>query len=114
MVVIILVSSQGANCKLKPDTGQDDCAKSRDICSVTGYRGAVTNICDFSCLLFSVILTLWFQFPDGESASPYVFICTNPQELMLKFPMKGQHKICEYRINLSYLKKLHLAEVLVI
>ncbi|XP_018408497.1 PREDICTED: activating signal cointegrator 1 isoform X3 [Nanorana parkeri] len=28
-----------------------------------------------------------------ESASPFVFICTNPQELPIKFPMKGQHKI---------------------
>ncbi|CAH2273433.1 activating signal cointegrator 1 isoform X1 [Pelobates cultripes] len=28
-----------------------------------------------------------------ESNSPFVFICTNPQELLLKFPMKGQHKI---------------------
>uniref|UniRef100_A0A3Q2QRI9 Activating signal cointegrator 1 n=1 Tax=Fundulus heteroclitus TaxID=8078 RepID=A0A3Q2QRI9_FUNHE len=28
-----------------------------------------------------------------ESASPFVFICTNPQELLVKFPMKGKHKI---------------------
>lgn len=28
--------------------------------------------------------------------SPYVFICDSPQEIMLKFPMKGQHKICKY------------------
>ncbi|XP_070542239.1 activating signal cointegrator 1-like isoform X2 [Ptychodera flava] len=33
------------------------------------------------------------QFPDGESTSPYVFICENPQELVVKFPIKGQHKI---------------------
>ncbi|XP_071106236.1 activating signal cointegrator 1-like [Haliotis cracherodii] len=33
------------------------------------------------------------QFPDGESASPYVFICENPQELIVKFPIKGKHKI---------------------
>ncbi|KAM9409483.1 activating signal cointegrator 1 isoform 1-T1 [Pholidichthys leucotaenia] len=35
------------------------------------------------------------QFPDTceESASPFVFICTNPQELLVKFPMKGKHKI---------------------
>ncbi|KAK1798454.1 hypothetical protein P4O66_006745, partial [Electrophorus voltai] len=30
-----------------------------------------------------------------ESASPFVFICTNPQELLVKFPMKGKHKICK-------------------
>uniref|UniRef100_A0A1A7YS65 Activating signal cointegrator 1 n=1 Tax=Iconisemion striatum TaxID=60296 RepID=A0A1A7YS65_9TELE len=35
------------------------------------------------------------QFSDTceESASPFVFICTNPQELLVKFPMKGKHKI---------------------
>ncbi|XP_013776774.1 activating signal cointegrator 1-like [Limulus polyphemus] len=33
------------------------------------------------------------QYPDGESGSPYVFICENPQELLVKFPMKGKHKI---------------------
>ncbi|GFS03243.1 thyroid hormone receptor interactor 4 [Elysia marginata] len=37
------------------------------------------------------------KYPDGESASPYVFICSNPQQLLLKFPMKGQHKI--YRLE---------------
>ncbi|KAG8576095.1 hypothetical protein GDO81_009770 [Engystomops pustulosus] len=37
------------------------------------------------------------QYPSlsQESASPFVFICTNPQELLIKFPIKGQHKICE-------------------
>ncbi|RXM97724.1 Activating signal cointegrator 1, partial [Acipenser ruthenus] len=30
-----------------------------------------------------------------ESASPFVFICSNPQELVVKFPMKGKHKICK-------------------
>nr|XP_006629131.2 PREDICTED: activating signal cointegrator 1 [Lepisosteus oculatus] len=35
------------------------------------------------------------QFPDTceESGSPFVFICSNPQELLVKFPMKGKHKI---------------------
>jgi len=28
-----------------------------------------------------------------ESQSPFVFICENPQELFIKFPIKGQHKI---------------------
>lgn len=38
------------------------------------------------------------QFPETceESSSPFVFICTNPQELLVKFPMKGKHKICEF------------------
>ncbi|XP_037079115.1 activating signal cointegrator 1-like [Pollicipes pollicipes] len=33
------------------------------------------------------------QFPDGESDSPYVLICSEPEQLLVKFPMKGQHKI---------------------
>ncbi|XP_045216561.1 activating signal cointegrator 1-like [Mercenaria mercenaria] len=33
------------------------------------------------------------QFPDGESSSPFVFICENPNELIVKFPVKGKHKI---------------------
>ncbi|XP_054858937.1 activating signal cointegrator 1 [Eublepharis macularius] len=28
-----------------------------------------------------------------ESASPFVFICSNPQEMVVKFPIKGKHKI---------------------
>jgi len=32
-------------------------------------------------------------FPDGESNSPYVFVCENPQELLIKFPMSGKHKL---------------------
>uniref|UniRef100_UPI00398EF286 activating signal cointegrator 1-like n=1 Tax=Pristiophorus japonicus TaxID=55135 RepID=UPI00398EF286 len=33
------------------------------------------------------------KFTDQESGSPFVFICGNPQELLVKFPMKGRHKI---------------------
>jgi hypothetical protein len=29
------------------------------------------------------------QFEDGESQSPYVFLCKNPQELLMRFPIKG-------------------------
>ncbi|MBN3281720.1 TRIP4 protein, partial [Polyodon spathula] len=38
------------------------------------------------------------QFPETceESASPFVFICSNPQELVVKFPVKGKHKICKF------------------
>ncbi|XP_067105193.1 activating signal cointegrator 1 isoform X1 [Osmerus mordax] len=55
-----------------------------------------------SCLLGCVNMTDCLtqedykeQFPNTceESASPFVFICTNPQELVVKFPMKGKHKI---------------------
>ncbi|VFV37546.1 activating signal cointegrator 1 [Lynx pardinus] len=35
------------------------------------------------------------QYPDmsQESYSPFVFICTNPQEMIVKFPIKGNPKI---------------------
>ncbi|CAF4914770.1 unnamed protein product [Pieris macdunnoughi] len=33
------------------------------------------------------------QYPDGDSDSPYVFVCSNPVSLRLRFPVKGQHKI---------------------
>uniref|UniRef100_A0A182N1H8 ASCH domain-containing protein n=1 Tax=Anopheles dirus TaxID=7168 RepID=A0A182N1H8_9DIPT len=34
------------------------------------------------------------QHPAGESDSPFVFVCAEPQELPVRFPMKGDHKIC--------------------
>jgi len=33
------------------------------------------------------------RYPEGESDSPFVFICENPREMIFKFPIKGQHKI---------------------
>ncbi|XP_064390454.1 activating signal cointegrator 1-like [Halichondria panicea] len=33
------------------------------------------------------------QFPKGESESLYVFVVENPRELIVKFPVKGQHKL---------------------
>ncbi|XP_032647071.2 activating signal cointegrator 1 isoform X2 [Chelonoidis abingdonii] len=35
------------------------------------------------------------QYPElsQESGSPFVFVCTNPQEMIVKFPIKGKHKI---------------------
>ncbi|KAK2186526.1 hypothetical protein NP493_197g02014 [Ridgeia piscesae] len=41
------------------------------------------------------------QFPDGESESPFVFVCSQPQELIVKFPIKGKHKIC--KLNTTYI-----------
>jgi hypothetical protein len=37
---------------------------------------------------------LCFQCPQGESESDYVFVTEHPQELVVKFPVTGQHKIC--------------------
>lgn len=34
------------------------------------------------------------MYPDGESDSPYVFICEYCYQLPIKFPMQGKHKIC--------------------
>ena len=33
------------------------------------------------------------KYPNGESESDYVFVCENPQELIIKFHVKGKHKI---------------------
>ncbi|KPJ03219.1 Activating signal cointegrator 1 [Papilio xuthus] len=44
-------------------------------------------------------------YPEGESDSPYVFICSNPISLRLRFPIKGQHKI--YSLE----KSIHQAAV---
>uniref|UniRef100_A0A8C1FKX6 Thyroid hormone receptor interactor 4 n=1 Tax=Cyprinus carpio carpio TaxID=630221 RepID=A0A8C1FKX6_CYPCA len=42
------------------------------------------------------------QYPQigEETTSPFVFICSNPQELVVKFPMKGKHKICKSCLTL--------------
>ncbi|KAJ2948373.1 hypothetical protein O0L34_g7610 [Tuta absoluta] len=45
------------------------------------------------------------RYPGGESDSPYVFICSNPVSLRLRFPIKGQHKI--YQLE----KTIHKAAV---
>ncbi|XP_072760457.1 activating signal cointegrator 1 [Anoplolepis gracilipes] len=42
-------------------------------------------------------------YPEGESDSPYVFICENSYMLPINFPMKGKHKI--YKLD----KKIHQA-----
>lgn len=41
-------------------------------------------------------------YPNGESESPYVFICEDPQELPVRFPMKGEHKICRFTVKKSF------------
>jgi hypothetical protein len=33
------------------------------------------------------------EYPDGESTSPYVFVCRNPHELVVRFPIQGRHKL---------------------
>jgi hypothetical protein len=35
------------------------------------------------------------KFPDGESDSPFVFICQDAQGLPIRFPIQGKHKICK-------------------
>uniref|UniRef100_A0A3Q3S910 Activating signal cointegrator 1 n=1 Tax=Mastacembelus armatus TaxID=205130 RepID=A0A3Q3S910_9TELE len=56
------------------------------------------------------------RFPDTceESASPFVFICSNPQELLVKFPMKGKHKIytfLQYLQSQSFTFKISLSPI---
>ncbi|XP_049814796.1 activating signal cointegrator 1 [Schistocerca nitens] len=43
------------------------------------------------------------RYPDGESESPFVFICEDPQELPIRFPIQGKHKI--YKLD----PKIHQA-----
>lgn len=33
--------------------------------------------------------------PQGESESPFVFVCSGAEELSVRFPVRGEHKICE-------------------
>ena len=40
------------------------------------------------------------KYTEGMSESPYVFVCKNPQELKLKMPVKGQHKIWKLDPNM--------------
>jgi hypothetical protein len=40
-------------------------------------------------------------YPGGESESPFVLICEHPEELPIKFPIKGQHKICKFIIQIQ-------------
>ncbi|XP_011174576.1 activating signal cointegrator 1 [Solenopsis invicta] len=63
-----------------------------------------------SCLLGCVTVTDVLSqkeyrklYPEGESDSPYVFICENWYMLPIQFPMKGKHKI--YKMD----KKIHQA-----
>ncbi|XP_015179609.1 PREDICTED: activating signal cointegrator 1 isoform X4 [Polistes dominula] len=43
------------------------------------------------------------MYPEGESESPYVFICENSYTLPIKFPIQGKHKI--YKLD----NKIHQA-----
>jgi hypothetical protein len=38
----------------------------------------------------------------GESESPFVFICNDPQELPVRFPIKGMHKICKFSLAFPF------------
>lgn len=42
------------------------------------------------------------KFPDGESDSPFVLICSDFQELPIRFPVKGQHKICRFFLDFFF------------
>ncbi|CAH1797101.1 unnamed protein product [Owenia fusiformis] len=51
------------------------------------------------------------QYPTGESGSPYVLICNNPQELIVKFPIKGKHKIYKLEAHVHQGAKKGLRKV---
>jgi len=52
--------------------------------------------------LQSLLMLLLLQYPDGESDSPFVFICQHPRQLVVKFPLRGKHKICEHYYFVTY------------
>ncbi len=47
----------------------------------------------------------------GESSSPFVFICKNPAELLVKYPMSGQHKIYKLDSNVHEAAKKAVKKV---
>ncbi|KAL8561300.1 hypothetical protein ACOMHN_047155 [Nucella lapillus] len=79
------------------------CVDMVDCLSQEDYRHKVSMPTIGSRFLSAFVASLCFRcrrfsggpevFPEGESACPYVFICENPQELLIKFPIKGKHKI---------------------
>lgn len=38
------------------------------------------------------------RYPNGESDSAYVLVCKDNEELPIRFPVSGAHKICEYKL----------------
>ncbi|ELT87196.1 hypothetical protein CAPTEDRAFT_221890 [Capitella teleta] len=51
------------------------------------------------------------QFPDGESSSDFVFVCSSPHELLVKFPVKGRHKIYKLDRNIHQAAKKGIRSV---
>ncbi|GAB0100368.1 activating signal cointegrator 1 [Sergentomyia squamirostris] len=49
------------------------------------------------------------EHPHGESESPFVFICINPTELPIYFPISGKHKIYKLdgNIHVAAMRSLH-------
>ncbi len=47
----------------------------------------------YTVLIYKFVQLFRELYPHGESTSPYVFICKNPLELLIKFPMSGKHKL---------------------
>lgn len=48
------------------------------------------------------------RYPDGESNSPFVLICSNAVILPVFYPMQGQHKICKLLFLLKEIMKIHI------
>jgi len=53
--------------------------------------GVLLGHCDVEDVLCQEEYRL--RWPDGDSLSPFVFLCRNPTEMQFKFPLKGDHKI---------------------
>ncbi|CAH8451384.1 unnamed protein product [Heterobilharzia americana] len=49
------------------------------------------------------------KYPNGPSQSPYVFICDDPHETLIKFPVSGKHKIYKLEKHIHTAAKKNLA-----
>lgn len=77
------------------------------------FPSAYPNGCLLGCVTITDCLAhddYLEQFPKGESDSPYVFLCDNPQELPVKFPIKGKHKIYKLDRHIHQAAKKNIAQ----
>ncbi|CAL8079942.1 unnamed protein product [Calicophoron daubneyi] len=49
------------------------------------------------------------KYPNGLSESPYVFVCDDPHEVLIKFPITGKHKIYKLPRNIHLAAAKNLA-----
>ncbi|KAF7232402.1 hypothetical protein EG68_09814 [Paragonimus skrjabini miyazakii] len=88
----------------------------RDFLNSGGSRSNLPQSYPTGCLLGRVnVVDVLSQeeyrakFPDGPSESPYVFVCDDPRELLIKLPITGKHKIYKLEKHVHTAAKVNLA-----